>query len=56
MILNSWKEFETSRGNEDWAKQVDEKLPKKIKKRRLVDEDVGVCGCFILSFFIKKNF
>eukprot|EP00124_Ichthyophonus_hoferi_P004678 Ihof_evm2s545 gene=Ihof_evmTU2s545 len=41
MILEAWKEFEELNGNPDWVSQVAKKMPKKVKKRRLIDEEVG---------------
>eukprot|EP00123_Amoebidium_parasiticum_P012254 comp21226_c0_seq1/m.28880 comp21226_c0_seq1/g.28880 ORF comp21226_c0_seq1/g.28880 comp21226_c0_seq1/m.28880 type:complete len:692 (-) comp21226_c0_seq1:5-2080(-) len=41
MVLEAWKDFEDTQGSEEWARQVGQKMPKKIKKRRLVDENVG---------------
>ncbi|KNC76411.1 hypothetical protein SARC_11085 [Sphaeroforma arctica JP610] len=41
LVLETWLKFERSKGSADWVDSVGKKMPKKVKKRRLVDEEVG---------------
>eukprot|EP01134_Creolimax_fragrantissima_P000225 CFRG0225T1 len=41
MVLEAWRDFERAKGTEEWFETINSKMPKKVKKRRLVDENVG---------------
>ncbi|KAJ1678436.1 Crooked neck-like protein 1, partial [Spiromyces aspiralis] len=38
LLLEAWQEFETEYGTEESRKEVDEKMPKRVKKRRQLDD------------------
>ena len=38
-ILNAWKSFETTHGSPSDIEKVDKQMPRKIKKRRKLDDD-----------------
>ncbi|XP_028409035.1 crooked neck-like protein 1 [Dendronephthya gigantea] len=41
MLLESWKQFETTSGDEESLELVQKKMPRKVKKRRKVETDDG---------------
>jgi crooked neck len=43
VVLEAWREFEEQHETGHEA-EVARRMPKKVKKRRLIDEDLGVCG------------
>ena len=43
MVLEAWSQFEED-NETDWVDKVAQRMPKKVKKRRLIDEDAGVCS------------
>lgn len=47
LVLEAWRKFEEDYDT-DYVDKVSERMPKKVKKRRLVDEDAGVCPvCYL---------
>lgn len=49
MVLEAWRAFEEDAGTPGTVDNVTQRMPKKVKKRRLIDEDVGVClPCCVL--------
>ena len=48
MLLEGWKAFELEHGDEETRKKVEEKMPKRMKKRRKIETADGV------SFFSFK--
>ncbi|CAB4025163.1 crooked neck 1 [Paramuricea clavata] len=41
MLLESWKQFETTSGDEESLELVQKKMPRKVKKRRKIETDDG---------------
>jgi len=38
VLLESWKQFETTYGNETQVQKVEEMMPKVVKKRKMLDD------------------
>ena len=47
ILYESWQEFEKKTGNDETRKTISERMPKKVKKRRKMVSEDGVC---FLSF------
>jgi len=41
VLLESWKEFETEKGDEEHLKKVEQMMPKIVKKRRRIEDETG---------------
>jgi crooked neck len=41
VLLESWKEFETEKGDEEHLKKVEQMMPKIVKKRRRIEDESG---------------
>jgi crooked neck len=38
-LLNAWKSFETTHGSEEDLEKVQKQMPRRVKKRRKLDDD-----------------
>lgn len=60
MVLEAWRAFEDDSGTPDTVDKVTQRMPKKVKKRRLIDEDVGVCAsslsCTYFELYLPLQF
>jgi len=41
VLLESWKEFEAEKGDEEHLKKVEQMMPKIVKKRRRIEDETG---------------
>lgn len=50
MLLEAWRDFEKQNGDEESLKVVEDKMPRRIKKRRKMVSEDGVSIFFLLFF------
>jgi hypothetical protein len=52
MLLESWKDFEDKNGDEERKERFEQRMPKRIKKRRKVQTEDGVMFAYYILYII----
>ena len=52
MLLEAWRDFEKQNGDEESLKVVEDKMPRRIKKRRKMVSEDGVCSFLCFTYFL----